>query len=769
MALQYQQHRCRPGISNKNRPSGRIFVEQILYGKRVDAIILSVRGLTFPRFWLRITARLGQNKNSRNEHKYKNKSMWKKIFAASAAAVGIAGLLGAGDAFAAVTTDSYAPGQEISLIATEYNVCVHKDGGYAGDLIIADIRGTNYEKQIVFGDTTDDERCTPVGGIPADGKLKYVTPMGLSDMAYVQSEGGANNRVELNLNDSTMLSKYLRSYGQSTARVGKKVATISFDANGGTGTLPVIADATIGSNVTLPKSTLVRDGYRFVGWNTKADGTGTPYADEATITVGEPGQIQLFAQWVVATTTLDTGGKVNAAIKTLAAGSRVDYASDDTLIKKLEFVDTLPATVNDNTPKVNIALSGEEPVYAYWVANEEEIYINTEADIIYANSDSSNLFRGMKALTSLTLPTSFDTANVTSMGSMFYLMQSLTSLTLPTSFNTANVTNMESMFSGMSALASLTLPTSFDTANVTKMSSMFRDMQALTSLTLPTAFNTSKVTKMSYMFSNMQALTSLTLPASFNTANVTSMDSMFRNMPALTSLTLPASFNTANVTNMSSMFVGVSTLTSLTLPTSFNTANVTNMSSMFYDMQALTSLTLPTSFNTANVTNMYYMFSDMRALTSLTLPTSFNTANVTNMSGMFNGMSALTSLTLPTSFDTSNVTKMDFMFSYMTALTSLTLPELFNTAKVTDMSYMFYSMQALTSLTLPTSFNTANVTNMRSMFSGMSALTSLTLPDTFVVNSGTRTTSIFTSVKNTAKLYATDSTIRTLWPGVFGN
>ena len=37
-------------------------------------------------------------------------------------------------------------------------------------------------------------------------------------------------------------------------------------------------------------------GYEFTGWNTKADGTGTPYANEDTITMTE--NVTLYAQWV---------------------------------------------------------------------------------------------------------------------------------------------------------------------------------------------------------------------------------------------------------------------------------------------------------------------------------------------------------------------------------------------------------------------------------------------------------------------------------------
>ena len=47
--------------------------------------------------------------------------------------------------------------------------------------------------------------------------------------------------------------------------------------------------STAHANPTLP-------GYEFTGWNTKADGTGTPYANEDTITMTE--NVTLYAQWV---------------------------------------------------------------------------------------------------------------------------------------------------------------------------------------------------------------------------------------------------------------------------------------------------------------------------------------------------------------------------------------------------------------------------------------------------------------------------------------
>ena len=45
----------------------------------------------------------------------------------------------------------------------------------------------------------------------------------------------------------------------------------------------------------LDACTFTRDGYVFAGWNTKADGTGDYYADEATVTLFA--DLDLYAQW----------------------------------------------------------------------------------------------------------------------------------------------------------------------------------------------------------------------------------------------------------------------------------------------------------------------------------------------------------------------------------------------------------------------------------------------------------------------------------------
>ena len=77
------------------------------------------------------------------------------------------------------------------------------------------------------------------------------------------------------------------------------VYTVSFDANGGTGTVENMT-LSYGEEKALPENALTREGYTFAGWNTKADGSGTAFADKATVknlTVSETEAFLLFAQW----------------------------------------------------------------------------------------------------------------------------------------------------------------------------------------------------------------------------------------------------------------------------------------------------------------------------------------------------------------------------------------------------------------------------------------------------------------------------------------
>ena len=70
--------------------------------------------------------------------------------------------------------------------------------------------------------------------------------------------------------------------------------TLSFDANGGEGTMAAqLFEA--GISQAIAANTFTRDGYVFNGWNTAANGSGTSYTDKQSITISQ--DITLYAQW----------------------------------------------------------------------------------------------------------------------------------------------------------------------------------------------------------------------------------------------------------------------------------------------------------------------------------------------------------------------------------------------------------------------------------------------------------------------------------------
>lgn len=78
----------------------------------------------------------------------------------------------------------------------------------------------------------------------------------------------------------------------------KTKITISFDANGGEGTLTPLQDITVGTQ--LPANPLTKTGHTFSSWSaTKADGTALSYSDGETLTEENwPNEdITLVAQW----------------------------------------------------------------------------------------------------------------------------------------------------------------------------------------------------------------------------------------------------------------------------------------------------------------------------------------------------------------------------------------------------------------------------------------------------------------------------------------
>lgn len=91
--------------------------------------------------------------------------------------------------------------------------------------------------------------------------------------------------------------------------------TLHFDANGGSG-VPADMTKTYGQALYLPTTKPTRTGYKFMGWNTASDGSGTSYAAGANYTLDYNGGTKTFyANWEASSTIVkfDANGGTDAS------------------------------------------------------------------------------------------------------------------------------------------------------------------------------------------------------------------------------------------------------------------------------------------------------------------------------------------------------------------------------------------------------------------------------------------------------------------------
>ena len=111
--------------------------------------------------------------------------------------------------------------------------------------------------------------------------------------------------------------------------------TITFDGNGAAGEMPTQTES-IGKEIRLSTNGYERDKYTFIGWNTKADGSGTAYSDGQIISL--TGDITLYAQWEIIPIILDssmdewTDGNVYILNSDVTIGDRIDVLGSVTLV-----------------------------------------------------------------------------------------------------------------------------------------------------------------------------------------------------------------------------------------------------------------------------------------------------------------------------------------------------------------------------------------------------------------------------------------------------
>ena len=126
----------------------------------------------------------------------------------------------------------------------------------------------------------------------AQGKLNSNTALDII------SEGYIDGTIKISTHELSLIGKSKDAPAKNIAKLKLAVPTytVTYDGNGADSgkTTDNTAYAT-GTTATVKANGYTRNGYTFTGWNTKADGSGTPYKTGDWITM--TGSVILYAQW----------------------------------------------------------------------------------------------------------------------------------------------------------------------------------------------------------------------------------------------------------------------------------------------------------------------------------------------------------------------------------------------------------------------------------------------------------------------------------------
>ena len=177
---------------------------------------------------------------------------------------------------------------------------------------------------VLYGDFRVNAVVRPILTVNAGNGVSYrvTANNAISVEQGVAVEYGKNASVTYSVDDKHVITGISANYGTQYADNGSVVTvssivrpatvnistrlkrqTVNFNANGGNGTM---AAQTFEHSVAqgLTANAFTKAGYTFAGWNTKADNSGTSYANMASVSftpVNDGDSITLYAQWTQCT------------------------------------------------------------------------------------------------------------------------------------------------------------------------------------------------------------------------------------------------------------------------------------------------------------------------------------------------------------------------------------------------------------------------------------------------------------------------------------
>lgn len=174
-------------------------------------------------------------------------------------------------------------------------------GKYVSDTYTANFQGNTY--YVVFdanlGSGTTMNKLAMEYGVAKQLTANKYTREGYQFAGWTTNPDGTGSFYE----DAESVKNLTETANANVVLYAKWTAnkyTVAFDGNGETSGTMSDMSMIYGTSDNLKKNAFVKSGYTFSGWNTKADKSGTHYADEQSVsnlTSQNNGKVTLYAEW----------------------------------------------------------------------------------------------------------------------------------------------------------------------------------------------------------------------------------------------------------------------------------------------------------------------------------------------------------------------------------------------------------------------------------------------------------------------------------------
>jgi len=162
--------------------------------------------------------------------------------------------------------------------------------------------------------------------------------------------------------------------------------TVTFDINGGNGTVPGPQTVNAGSGITLPDGIgLEKNDYIFGGWNTDSSGTGPNYSAGSSYI--PTGNITLYARWITGgtssyTVTFDVNGwsETPPSVQTIDHGGKV---TEPAVMDRAGYTFSgwfKEAALANQWDFANDVVIGNTTLYAKWNINQYTVTFNSDSE-----------------------------------------------------------------------------------------------------------------------------------------------------------------------------------------------------------------------------------------------------------------------------------------------------------------------------------------------------------------------------------------------------